>query len=93
MYHTFPSERPMATMYAPLEKTPFTPQVIVIITNPWAMLETWRNLRYSGWEEKRMPSSPRLSWSAGTRSRRPISRESRTFRWVAMVQERFRRDC
>src|SRR5208337_1974957 len=28
-----------ATMYAPLEKTPFTPQVIVIITNPWAMLK------------------------------------------------------
>jgi uncharacterized protein (DUF169 family) len=28
-----------ATMYAPLEKTPFTPQVIVIITYPWAMLK------------------------------------------------------
>ena len=28
-----------ATMYAPLEKTPFTPQVIIIITNPWAMLK------------------------------------------------------
>ncbi len=28
-----------ATMYAPLEKTPFTPQVILIITNPWAMLK------------------------------------------------------
>ena len=28
-----------ATMYAPLEKTPFTPQVIIIVTNPWAMLK------------------------------------------------------
>ena len=28
-----------ATLYAPLEKTPFTPQVILIITNPWAMLK------------------------------------------------------
>jgi uncharacterized protein (DUF169 family) len=28
-----------ATMYAPLEKAPFTPQVILIITNPWAMLK------------------------------------------------------
>jgi uncharacterized protein (DUF169 family) len=26
-------------MYAPLEKTPFTPDVILIITNPWAMLK------------------------------------------------------
>jgi len=28
-----------ATLYAPLEKTPFTPQVIIIVTNPWAMLK------------------------------------------------------
>jgi uncharacterized protein (DUF169 family) len=28
-----------ATMYAPLEKTPFTPQVVLIVTNPWAMLK------------------------------------------------------
>ena len=28
-----------ATMYAPLEKTPFDPQVIVIIATPWAMLK------------------------------------------------------
>jgi uncharacterized protein (DUF169 family) len=28
-----------ATMYAPLEKTPFTPHVIIIITYPWAMLK------------------------------------------------------
>jgi uncharacterized protein (DUF169 family) len=28
-----------ATLYAPLEKTPFTPQVILIITNPWTMLK------------------------------------------------------
>ncbi|MGZ7115550.1 MAG: DUF169 domain-containing protein [Halobacteriota archaeon] len=28
-----------ATMYAPLEKTPFTPRVILIVTNPWAMLK------------------------------------------------------
>jgi uncharacterized protein (DUF169 family) len=28
-----------ATMYAPLEKTPFTPQVILIVANPWAMLK------------------------------------------------------
>jgi len=28
-----------ATMYAPLEKTPFTPDIILIITNPWAMLK------------------------------------------------------
>jgi uncharacterized protein (DUF169 family) len=28
-----------ATLYAPLEKTPFDPQVILIITNPWAMLK------------------------------------------------------
>jgi uncharacterized protein (DUF169 family) len=29
----------IATMYAPLEKTPFTPQVILIVANPWAMLK------------------------------------------------------
>jgi uncharacterized protein (DUF169 family) len=28
-----------ATMYAPLEKTPFTPQIILIVANPWAMLK------------------------------------------------------
>jgi uncharacterized protein (DUF169 family) len=28
-----------ATMYAPLEKTPFTPQVILMVTNPWALLK------------------------------------------------------
>ena len=34
-----PTGATYATMYAPLEKTPFTPQVIVVITNPWAMLK------------------------------------------------------
>jgi uncharacterized protein (DUF169 family) len=34
-----PTGETYATMYAPLEKTPFTPQVILIITNPWAMLK------------------------------------------------------
>jgi len=28
-----------ATLYAPLEKTPFTPQVVLIIANPWSMLK------------------------------------------------------
>jgi uncharacterized protein (DUF169 family) len=28
-----------ATMYAPLEKTPFDPQVVVIVASPWAMLK------------------------------------------------------
>ena len=28
-----------ATMYAPLEKTPFDPQVVIIVANPWAMLK------------------------------------------------------
>jgi len=28
-----------ATMYAPLEKTPFDPQVVLIIATPWAMLK------------------------------------------------------
>jgi uncharacterized protein (DUF169 family) len=28
-----------ATLYAPLEKTPFDPQVVVIIASPWAMLK------------------------------------------------------
>jgi uncharacterized protein (DUF169 family) len=28
-----------ATMYAPLEKTPFSPQVILMVTNPWALLK------------------------------------------------------
>lgn len=27
------------TMYAPLEKTPFDPQVVVIVASPWAMLK------------------------------------------------------
>ena len=27
-----------ATLYAPLEKTPFTPHVILIVTTPWNML-------------------------------------------------------
>ncbi len=34
-----PTGETYATMYAPLEKTPFTPQVILIVTNPWAMLK------------------------------------------------------
>jgi uncharacterized protein (DUF169 family) len=28
-----------ATLYAPLEKTPFDPQIIVIVATPWAMLK------------------------------------------------------
>ncbi len=28
-----------ATMYAPLEKTPFDPQVVIIVASPWAMLK------------------------------------------------------
>ncbi len=28
-----------ATMYAPLEKTPFVPDVILIVANPWSMLK------------------------------------------------------
>ncbi len=28
-----------ATLYAPLEKTPFTPHVVIIIGSPWAMLK------------------------------------------------------
>jgi len=28
-----------ATLYAPLEKTPFDPQVVVIVASPWAMLK------------------------------------------------------
>ncbi len=34
-----PTGETYATMYAPLRETPFTPQVILIITNPWAMLK------------------------------------------------------
>ena len=34
-----PTGETYATMYAPLEKTPFIPQVIIVITNPWAMLK------------------------------------------------------
>jgi uncharacterized protein (DUF169 family) len=34
-----PTGETYATMYAPLEKTPFTPQVILIVTHPWAMLK------------------------------------------------------
>ena len=28
-----------ATLYAPLEKTPFTPQIVLIVTSPWSMLK------------------------------------------------------
>ncbi|HUT38223.1 MAG TPA: DUF169 domain-containing protein, partial [Methanoregula sp.] len=28
-----------ATLYAPLEKTPFDPQVVLIVASPWAMLK------------------------------------------------------
>ena len=28
-----------ATLYAPLEKAPFTPQVVIIVSNPWSMLK------------------------------------------------------
>jgi len=28
-----------ATLYAPLEKTPFTPHIVIIIASPWAMLK------------------------------------------------------
>ena len=44
-----------AIMYAPLKKTPSTPQVIVIITNPWAMVGL-RNLRYSSLGGEHVPS-------------------------------------
>ena len=36
--HLNPGET-YATMYAPLEKAPFTPQVIVLVANPWSMLK------------------------------------------------------
>ena len=28
-----------ATLYAPLEKTPFDPQVVIVVASPWAMLK------------------------------------------------------
>jgi uncharacterized protein (DUF169 family) len=28
-----------ATLYAPLEKAPFTPQIVLIVTSPWSMLK------------------------------------------------------
>ena len=34
-----PTGETFATMYAPLEKAPFTPQVIIIVARPWAMLK------------------------------------------------------
>ena len=34
-----PTGETYATMYAPLEKSPFIPQVILVVTNPWAMLK------------------------------------------------------
>ena len=34
-----PTGETFATMYAPLEKAPFTPQVIIIVGRPWAMLK------------------------------------------------------
>jgi uncharacterized protein (DUF169 family) len=36
--HLNPGET-YATMYAPLEKAPFDPQVVIIVANPWAMLK------------------------------------------------------
>ena len=35
----FDTLKTYATMYAPLEKAPFAPQVIIIIANPWSMLK------------------------------------------------------
>ena len=34
-----PTGETFATMYAPLEKASFTPQVIIIVARPWAMLK------------------------------------------------------
>lgn len=34
-----PTGETYATMYAPLEKTPFTPHVILVISTPWSMLK------------------------------------------------------
>jgi uncharacterized protein (DUF169 family) len=34
-----PSGGTYATVYAPLEKTPFTPHVVIIMASPWAMLK------------------------------------------------------
>jgi uncharacterized protein (DUF169 family) len=34
-----PTGETFATMYAPLERTPFPPQVIIIVARPWAMLK------------------------------------------------------
>jgi uncharacterized protein (DUF169 family) len=36
--HLNPGET-YATMYAPLEKTPFDPQIVIIVASPWAMLK------------------------------------------------------
>jgi len=36
--HLHPGDT-FATMYAPLEKTPFDPQVVLIVATPWAMLK------------------------------------------------------
>jgi uncharacterized protein (DUF169 family) len=34
-----PTGETYATMFAPLEKSPFIPQVILVVANPWAMLK------------------------------------------------------
>ena len=35
-----------ATLYAPLEKTPFDPQVVVIVANPWALLKLTQSVLF-----------------------------------------------
>jgi len=35
-----------ATLYAPLEKTPFDPQVVIIVANPWAMLKLAQSILF-----------------------------------------------
>jgi len=36
-----------ATLYAPLEKTPFDPQVVLIVANPWTMLKLAQSVLFS----------------------------------------------
>ena len=68
--HLSPGET-YATLYAPLEKTPFTPQVILIVTTPRNMLKLAQSTLFRLGGEF-MQSSPASSQSARMQQRRPI---------------------
>ena len=78
-----------ATVYAPLEKVPFTPHIIFIVANPWSMLKLAQSSS-SDLVEESMQSFRESSLFAPMQRLRHILPEDLISHWGATVRENFR---